>query len=72
MDIQNVTTRWWGRVEHIANDRNWYLGTAWMEVHPGAVQYERVQGDLRRTGFQEIRESMHLLKGRWLVAGLCL
>lgn len=33
-----------------------------MEAHPGAVQYERVQGDLRRTDVQEIRQFMHLLK----------
>lgn len=35
---------------------------AWMEAHPGAVQYERVQGDLRRTDFQDIRLLVHLLK----------
>ena len=33
-----------------------------MEARPGAVQHERVQGDLRRTDFQETREFLHLLR----------
>lgn len=62
MDILNVITGWRVGGEHIANDHSLYVGTAWMEVHPGAMQYERGQGDLRRTDFQEIREFVHLLK----------
>lgn len=33
-----------------------------MKAHPGAVQCERLKGDIRRADIQEMREFVHLLK----------
>lgn len=60
MDIRNVTTK--GGKSTQATDVFSTLETAWTKAHPGAVQRERVQGDIRRADIQELREFVHLLK----------